>query len=193
MGEFANSGNSHEGGRKMKKWFLGGLTFLALVLCGCGQQQQAQAPAEKAAPAASKPERDPKVIEEIRGTLAQHDKALGEKNLNALMATFIDDPDTVVLGTSNGERWVGPENIRNAYTEIFKDYDPNTLDAKCDWKTGQYIGDLAWMAATCQAQDSLKGKARKYELNVTAAMLKQDGKWRFAMLHMSNPPASSAP
>ncbi len=177
----------------MKKWLLVGLTFLALVLGGCGSQQQAQAPAEKSVPSASKPERDPKVIEEIRGTLAQHDKALNEKNLNALMDTFIDDPETVVLGTSNGERWVGTENIKNAYTEIFKDYDPNTLDTNCNWKTGQHMGNMAWMAATCQAKDSLKGKTRKYELNVTAAMLKQDGKWRFAMLHMSNPPASSAP
>ncbi len=177
----------------MKKWLLGGVTFLALVLGGCDSQRQAQAPAEKPAPTVSKPERDPKIIEEIRGTLAQHDKALAEKNLNALMDTFINDPETVVLGTSNGERWVGTENIRNAYTEILKDYDANTLEAKCDWKTGQHLSDLAWLAATCQAQDSLKGKTRKYELNVTAAMLKQDGKWRFAMLHMSNPPASSAP
>lgn len=178
----------------MKKRLVAGLMFLTLGLGGCeSQQQQAQAPAEKTTPVAVKPARDPKVLDEIRNTLAQHDKALAEKNLNALMDTFVNDPETVVLGTSNGERWVGAENIKNAYTEIFKDYDPNTLDTKCDWKTGQHLGDMAWLAATCQAQDSLKGKARKYELNVSAAMLKQDGKWRFAMLHMSNPPASSAP
>jgi uncharacterized protein (TIGR02246 family) len=181
----------------MKKWLLGGLAFLALVLAGCQSQPPAEKPAEKPAdmPAATagKPERDPKVIEEIRATLAQHDKALGEKNLDAVMDTFINDPETVVLGTSNGERWLGPENIRNAYTEIFKDYDPNTLDTKCEWKTGQHLGDMAWLAATCQAKDSMKGKVRNYELNVTAAMLKQNGKWRFAMLHMSSVPASSAP
>jgi uncharacterized protein (TIGR02246 family) len=177
----------------MKKWLLGGLAFLALVLAGCQSQPPAEKPAEKPASAATKPERDPKVIEEIRATLAQHDKALGEKNLDALMDTYINDPDTVALGTSNGERWVGTESIRNAYSEMFKDYDPNTLDVNCDWKTGQHLGDMAWLAATCKAKDSLKGKAREYELNVTAAMLKQNGKWRFAMLHMSNPPASGPP
>lgn len=177
----------------MKKWLLGGLTVLAMVLVGCQPQPPAEKPAEKPATTSAKPERDPKVIEEIRATLTQHDKALAEKNLDALMDTYINDPETVALGTSNGERWVGPENIRNAYTEIFKDYDPNTLDVNCDWKTGQHLGDMAWLAATCQAKDSLKGKARQYELNVSAAMLKQNGKWRFAMLHMSNPPASSGP
>jgi len=177
----------------MKKWLLGGLALLALVLGGCQSQPQAEKPAEKPASGLTKAERDPKVIEEIRATLEQHDKALGEKNLNALMETYINDPETVALGTSNGERWVGTENIKNAYTEIFKDYDANTLEVKCDWKTGQYLGDMAWLAATCQAKDSLKGKARQYELNVTAAMLKQGGKWRFAMLHMSSTPAPSAP
>jgi uncharacterized protein (TIGR02246 family) len=177
----------------MRKWLLGGLTLAALVLGGCQAQQQAEKPAEKPASGLTKAERDPKVMEEIRATLAQHDKALGEKNLDALMDTYINDPDTVALGTSNGERWVGTENIKSAYTEIFKDYDPNTLDVKCDWKNGQYLGDMAWMAATCQAKDSLKGKARNYELNVTAAMLKQNGKWRFAMLHMSSTPAAATP
>jgi hypothetical protein len=129
-----------KGGTKMKKWLLGGLTFLALFLVGCQSQPPAEKPAEKpATTAAKKPARDPKVIEEIRATLAQHDKALGEKNLDALMDTYINDAETVALGTSNGELWVGPENIRNAYTEIFKDYDPNTLDVNCDWKTGQHL------------------------------------------------------
>jgi uncharacterized protein (TIGR02246 family) len=177
----------------MKKLLSVGLAFLALVLGGCGSEPQADKPAEKPAKSSMKPERDPNVIEEIRGTLAQHDKALREKNLAAVMDTFVDDPETVALGTSNGERWVGTENIKNAYTQIFKDYDPNTLETDCDWKTGQHLGDMAWLAATCKAKDSMKGKIRQYELNVTAAMLKQDGKWRFVMLHMSNPPASSAP
>jgi uncharacterized protein (TIGR02246 family) len=173
----------------MKKWLLGGLAFLALVLAGCQAQQEADKPASGLTKAA----RDPKVIEEIRATLAQHDKALTDKNLNAVMDTYVNDPETVSLGTSNGERWVGTDNIKSAYTEIFKDYDANTLEVKCDWKTGQYLGDMAWLAATCQAKDSLKGKVRQYQLNVTAAMMKQDGKWRFAMLHMSSTPAAAAP
>src|SRR4030095_1506868 len=102
----------------MKKWLLGGLALMALVLAGCQPQPPAEKPPEKPATAvAPKPERDPKVIEEIRATLQQHDKALGEKNLDALMDTYINDPETVALGTSNGERWVGTESIRNAYSE----------------------------------------------------------------------------
>src|SRR5215813_12123202 len=67
------------------------------------------------------------VAEEARALLAAHDKALSEKNLDAIMATFSSNPNTVVLGTGTEERWVGPQEIRAAYTEIIKDYDPNTL------------------------------------------------------------------
>ena len=127
-------------------------------------------------------------VDEIREVLAAHDKALSDKNLDALMGTFSSDPKTVVLGTGTEERWVGPEQIRAAYTEIFKDYDPGTLQTNCDWKTGDGddAGTMAWLAASCNAKDSLQGKAREYKLNVSATVEKQDGKWHFVALHMSN-------
>jgi ketosteroid isomerase-like protein len=127
-------------------------------------------------------------VDEIKEVLAQHDKALNDKNLDSLMATFSSAPNTSVLGTGAEEKWVGPEEIRAAYTEIFKDYDPGTLQTNCDWKKGAAddSGTMAWLAAICSAKDSLKGKSREYKLNVSAAVEKQDGKWKFVMLHMSN-------
>jgi len=132
---------------------------------------------------------DPKaVVDEVKEVLAQHDKALSEKNLDSLMQSFSSDPNTVVLGTGTEEKWVGQQEIRAAYTEIFKDYDPNTLQSKCDWKTGGADDDgmMAWLAAICSCKDSMQGKNREYKLNVSAGLKKQDGKWRFTMLHMSN-------
>jgi ketosteroid isomerase-like protein len=127
-------------------------------------------------------------VDEIKEVLVQHDKALNEKNLDNLMATFSTDPNTVVLGTGAEEKWVGPQEIRAAYTEIIKDYDPGTLQSTCDWKTGgsDDTGTMAWLAAICSTRDSLEGKAREYKLNVTATLQKQDGKWHFVSLHMSN-------
>ena len=127
-------------------------------------------------------------VDEIRQVLAAHDKALNDKNLDAVMATFSTDPSTVVLGTGSEERWMGPQEIRAAYTEMFKDYDQGTLAAKCDWKTGggDDAGTMAWLAAGCDCTDSLNGKAREYKLNVTGTIEKQDGSWRFVSLHMSN-------
>ena len=131
---------------------------------------------------------DPKLVDEVKEMLAAHDKALNDQNLDAVMATFSNDPKVVVLGTGAGERFVGTESIKNAYTEIFKDYEKGTLITNCDWKTGDVdpAGKLAWTAATCQASDSMKGVKREYVLNVSAGLMKQDAGWRFVMLHMSN-------
>ena len=158
--------------------------LLGLVLSAC-QQETPRSTANTAAPASVT---DAQVIEEVREVLQKHDKALNDKNLDALLATFSNDPKTVVLGTGEGERYVGPQAIKEAYTEILKDYDPGTLKTDCEWKTGGVdpAGTTAWVAATCKAEDSLKNIKRDYVLNVSGALKKEGDGWRFVMLHMSN-------
>lgn len=174
-----------------------GVSSLALALCACQSSPTASQPTQPAAPSpaasAAAADPNPNAVDEIRAVLESHDRALGEKNLDALMETFAPASNTVVLGTGPGERWVGTQEIRAAYTEMFKDYDPGTMSVTCDWKTGKSDGATAWLAATCRAKDSLKGRAREYPLNVSAAMVKQDGRWRFTMLHMSNPTSPPPP
>jgi uncharacterized protein (TIGR02246 family) len=174
---------------------ISGLAFLmitTMLACGADNTNRAATSGEatnRGASGSSSTKTDKKAtVDEIRAVLAEHDKALSDKNLDAVMATFSSDPNTVVLGTGTEEKWVGPQEIRAAYTEIFKDYDPGTLQSNCDWKTGgsDDAGTMAWLAAICADKDSLQGKSREYKLNVSAAMAKQDGKWRFVMLHMSN-------
>jgi len=165
------------------------VTFLLGACQPSGTSGESGSAASNNAPAKTAVKTDQRaLVDEIKEVLAQHDKALSEKNLDLLMQTFSSDPNTVVLGTGTEEKWVGPQEIRAAYTEIFKDYDPNTLQSKCDWKTGgaDEGGTMAWLAAICDDKDSLQGKTREYKLNVSAGLKKQDGKWRLAMLHMSN-------
>jgi ketosteroid isomerase-like protein len=166
--------------------------FVPALMIGC-QAGGANNPATSASPTANSGPSTAKadktaVVNEIRELLAKHDKALSDKSLDAVMSTFSTDANTVVLGTGAEEKWVGPEEIKSAYTEIFKDYDPGTLQTNCDWKTGSSddAGTMAWLAAICAAKDSLQGKPREYKLNVSATVQKQDGNWHFVMLHMSN-------
>jgi ketosteroid isomerase-like protein len=175
----------------------GAVMLSGLIVFGCGSQQQKADSNTPAAATATQNKPDPKMVEEVKALLAKHDKALNEKNIAAVMLTFSANPNTVLLGTGEGERFVGREAIKEAYTEIFKDYDPGTLISNCDWKTGETdaAGTSAWLAATCKLQDSMKNKKRDYVLNVSGALEKQDDDWRFVMLHMSNsppPPATAA-
>jgi len=168
-------------------------SLAVLIACQAGGTNTTADTASNANTNAAKPATSTAVdkagtIEEIRNLLAQHDKALSEKNLDNVMATFSTDPKTVVLGTGAEERWVGPEEIKAAYTEILKDYDPGTMQCNCDWKTGgaDEAGSMAWLAATCACKDAKGGKAREYKLNVSSTVEKQNGQWRFVSLHMSN-------
>jgi ketosteroid isomerase-like protein len=174
-----------------------GVVLVGLVLFACETPQQPGANSNAAtngSPTAAT-KADPKVVGEVKEMLAKHDKALTDQSLDAVMATFSTDPKVVLLGTGQGERFVGPEAIKQAYTEIFKDYDKGTFVSTCDWKDGgaDDTGKMAWLAATCQCKDSMKGVAREYVLNVSAAVTKQDTGWRFIMLHMSNATAGAAP
>jgi len=165
-----------------------GITMAACQAGGTNREESATTAnantASKAETKAAKPS-----IDEIREVLQAHDKALSDKNLDGVMATFSTDPTTVVLGTGAEERWMGQQEIRAAYTEIFKGYDAGTLTTNCQaWKTGgsDDAAQMAWLAAICDCKESLAGKAREYKLAVSATIEKQDGKWRFVVLHMSN-------
>jgi ketosteroid isomerase-like protein len=173
---------------------VGAVMLSGLIIFGCESQQQKADSNTPAASAATQNKPDPKMVEEVKAMLAKHDKALNEKNIEAVMSTFSTNPNTVMLGTGEGERFVGSQAIKEAYTEILKDYDPGTLISNCDWKTGETdaAGTSAWLAATCKLQDSMKNKKRDYVLNVSGALEKEGNDWRFVMLHMSNSPPPPA-
>lgn len=164
--------------------------LLAATVAGCGGSPTNQQASSETAGARSEARTIAKpTVEEIRQVLAAHDKALNDKNIEAVMNTFSTDANAVMMGTGAKERWMGPKEIRAAYTEIFKDYDHGTLLTDCaGWKTGgaDEAGAMAWLAATCYAQDSLQGRKRDYTLNVSGTVTKQNGQWRFVVLHMSN-------
>ena len=172
------------------------VVFAGIFLGACQEQTPPVRTGETASPALTTATKsDPKVVEEIKELLAKHDKGLNDQDLDAVMGTFSTDDKTVVLGTGKGERFVGADTIKQAYTEIFKDYDKGTLATSCDWKSGgaDDTGKMAWLAATCNASDSMKNVKRDYVLNVSAAVQKQVDGWRFIMLHMSNAPAGAPP
>jgi uncharacterized protein (TIGR02246 family) len=149
------------------------LTLLVVLLCMGMMASLAQ-------------DADPKILAEIQKTLKQHDAAMKGHDLEGVMALYSAEPNTVMLGTGPGERWVGKEEIASAYTEFFKDYDPGTLNSECTWRTGGIHGDAAWLVAMCQMTDYLKNEKREYALNLSAVLEKQEGQWVFRALHFSN-------
>ena len=122
---------------------------------------------------------------ELLNLLNQHDDALSQKNLDALMMLYAEG-NTVMMGTGPGERFEGKDAIREAYEQITKDFDAGSLSHSCYWKTGGIKGEMAWLAAMCKMSDTAKKKKREYELNVSAVFEKQNGKWLIRSMHYSN-------
>lgn len=131
-------------------------------------------------------EDEDKVRTEILDLLQQHDQALKEQNLDAVMATYAADPKIVLMGTGPGEFWVGKEEIADTYKHFFEDFKKGSLNHECPWKSGGYQGDVAWLTASCQMRDVRKDKPNEYIVNVSAVVRKQNGAWRFQTMHFSN-------
>jgi ketosteroid isomerase-like protein len=130
---------------------------------------------------------------DIAEMLKKHDEAMNQHDLDDVLALYSSNPKTVMIGTGPGEKFQGQAEIRNAYSEMFKDYDKGTLSHNCYWKDGRGSGNVVWGAFMCKFSDSKAGKNREYELNVSAVAEKQEGKWQFVMLHYSNLVGSGVP
>lgn len=125
-------------------------------------------------------------ISQIAAVLQKHDEALNQHDLEGVMSVFAPTDKTVVMGTGPGEKWQGKDEIKAAYTEIFKDFDKGTATHDCSWRTGEIAGATAWIASMCKFADAKGGQKREYELNVSGVLRKIGGKWYFQSLHFSN-------
>jgi ketosteroid isomerase-like protein len=122
---------------------------------------------------------------DVAELLKKHDEALNQQNLEGLLALYAPSPKTVMLGTGPGEKFQSKEEIKTAYTEIFKDFDKGTQTHSCYWKDGGGSGNGSG-GAMCKFADAKGEKKREYELNVSMVAEKQGGKWQFVLLHYSN-------
>ena len=128
----------------------------------------------------------PEVDSAIMEMLSIHDKSLSEHNLEGVMSTYSSTHPIVLMGTGPGERWVGEEEIADAYSHFFMDYDQSTLSTECTWHTLNMQGELAWLMAMCNFTDYYKNIKREYAVNISAVLEKTEDKWYFATFHFSN-------
>ena len=150
--------------------------------------------------AAQPPATDP-VREEIKAVLQKHDEAMDKQDLKALLALYADDPTIAMMGTGPGEFWKGKAEVEVAYQEFLKDFKAGSLKHQCADTSGGHHGEVAWLVASCNMQDTTPaGQTREYVLNVSAVLKQEKGSWKFQTLHFSNltsgdapPPGSAAP
>ncbi len=162
------------------------LGVVALYAFGVFGGGGAMAPAE-----AASAERLTAAKAEIRQVFVEYAEGVSAKDLDACMEAFSKDPDTVMLGTGPGERWVGPEEIADAHQHFLASFDSET--SKRTWSLGTMQGDVAWFAAMFEVAQYTKNVKNEFFLNMSGVMVKQDGEWKIAQIHLSNLTGSDMP
>lgn len=157
---------------------IGLLTLVALLLAlGLSQARQ----------------NDSKAEAEIKKLIENYRAAVGKQDLVAVMKSFADGPDTVVMGTGPGELYVGKESIENAHRAFFSNF--QTEKGKITWMKSGVNGNAAWFVATSLINQTQKEGMNEFELNWSAFLEKQGDDWKIVTLHFSHltGPEVSAP
>ncbi len=90
------------------------------------------------------------------------------------------------MGVGPGERWVGKEEIADAYRHFFMDFDRGSLSTECSWHSLDVQGDVAWTMTMCNFTDYLKNVKREYAIKFSAVFERFEGRWYFVTVHFSN-------
>jgi uncharacterized protein (TIGR02246 family) len=157
--------------------------IVALVACGvCLCQHAATAqPAAPTAPAA--PAAPPAAAPEISAVMHAYAEAFQAKDIEGVMKTFADDPATIMMGTGDGETWVGKESIRAAHNAFFASIKKETTERKL--LSAKQTGDTAWLAGFMTAKQTNEAGDNEFQLNLSLVLEKQGGEWRIVCMHFS--------
>lgn len=143
--------------------------------------------------AAEPPKADP-VIEDIKAVLRRHDEAINKKDMKAVIGLYADNSDVALMGTGPGEFWKGKDAVEETYKEFFKDLKAGSFKHECPDISAGYDGNVAWLAASCNMQDSAQdGQTREYVMNISGMLKKEKNGWRIQTLHFSGLTGDEAP
>ena len=122
-------------------------------------------------------------LEKIRAVLKAHDDAMTNHNLDGVLAAL--SPKAVVMGTGPGEIWSGPEELKDAYTHFFADFDKGAQEFTYHVRMGELSTEMGWLFASGEVRGKKGGKEFAFPLNVSLTVSKASGDWKIAALHFS--------
>ncbi|MFC1731544.1 nuclear transport factor 2 family protein [candidate division KSB1 bacterium] len=121
------------------------------------------------------------VHSELIATKETHDPAL-------LSKVYAHDDDMVVLGTDDVERWIGWENYKNVYDQMFESFKNVDFSVSDQIIKIHESGKVAWFSEIIDASIESQGEITKIEgLRYTGVFEKRDGVWKVVQAHISSP------
>ena len=127
-----------------------------------------------------------KTRKEIQAMMSEFNSSYRKKDIEAIMALYSNDTDTIALGTGNTGKCIGHEAIREAYQKEFSEF--KEIKA-VEFKTLSLFvsGDIAALAADTRISAERENGTLTRAGQLTAVLKKTDGKWFFLQTHFSMP------
>lgn len=122
-------------------------------------------------------------LEKIRAVLKAHDDAMTNHNMDGVLAALA--PKAVIMGTGPGEIWSGPEEIKDAYSHFFADFDKGEQQFTYHVRMGELSAEMGWLLTSGEVRGKKGGKEFAFPLNVSITVSKASGDWKIAALHFS--------
>ena len=121
----------------------------------------------------------------VLAVLDSFSAAYGRRDLDAIMALFVADPDLTLFGTGADERRLGPAEVR---AQIQRDFDQSeAITITWGWRTVAAMSGVAWVAAEAEANARVDGREFSLPLRFTWVCEQRVSQWLVAHVHLSSP------
>ncbi|HUV01974.1 MAG TPA: nuclear transport factor 2 family protein [Desulfobacteria bacterium] len=132
---------------------------------------------------------DKKTEAEIKAVLERMAEAYQNNDVDAVMGCYAPDPGVVSIGTGNDEKYIGPEQLRQAYERDFAQSE--SVSMTFDWLSVSIAaaGNVAWVASDITVHVLVSGKDLTFSGRLTGVMENRDGNWLIVQGHFSLPAA----
>lgn len=128
---------------------------------------------------------DTETEREIRAVLARFDAAMAARDAAAITELFSTDADVTLVGSEEGERFVGREQVRRLFTRIASQYDQ--LHWTWQWSAISARADVAWLAAEATVHAQIGAQRFDIPYRLSAVFERRDGRWWWQQYHGSEP------
>ena len=129
---------------------------------------------------------DEATVEAIKALWQNQHKALDAHDADAVMMTYADSNDIMLMGTGPGEHWIGQEEIKDAYAHFMEGFDAHTMQVECVDGAGSRADSVVWFTAVCNFGEQKGDEPRAYVLNLSAVAVQEGDAWRFHTMHFSH-------
>lgn len=119
----------------------------------------------------------------IQATLEDYADAYCAKDLDRLMAVFLDSEEISMIGTGRDELCSGTNEVAGVFARNFREATADRFE--WGWKHVAIFGDAATVAITLTIHLTVEGEKLTVPVRWTVALVRTDAGWKWVHRHAS--------